>query len=48
MGETNSPSVAHVGYDIFPLLRVKFKIVTTRLTLVVKMLNLTLLSGEIS
>ena len=29
MGETNSPSVAHVGYDI-------------------KILNLTLLSGEIS
>jgi hypothetical protein len=25
MGETNSPSVAHVGYDISPLLRVKFK-----------------------
>ena len=24
MGETNSPSVAHVGYDISPLLRVKF------------------------
>jgi hypothetical protein len=24
MGETNSPSVAHVGYDIFPLSRVKF------------------------
>jgi len=37
MGETNSPSVAHVGYDISPLSRVKFKI-----------LNLTLLSGEIS
>ena len=32
MGETNSPSVAHVGYDISPLLRVKFKILTTRLT----------------
>jgi hypothetical protein len=28
MGETNSPSVAHVGYDIFPLLRVKLKILT--------------------
>ena len=27
MGETNSPSVAHVGYD-----KVKFKILTTRLT----------------
>ena len=26
MGETNSPSVAHVGYDISPLSRVKFKI----------------------
>jgi hypothetical protein len=24
MGETNSPSVAHVGYDITPLSRVKF------------------------
>ena len=24
MGETNSPLVAHVGYDISPLLRVKF------------------------
>jgi hypothetical protein len=24
MGETNSPSVAHVGYDISPLWRVKF------------------------
>jgi hypothetical protein len=26
MGETNSPSVVHVGYDISPLARVKFKI----------------------
>jgi hypothetical protein len=26
MGETNSPSVAHVGYDISPLSRAKFKI----------------------
>jgi hypothetical protein len=26
MGETNSPSVAHVGYDIFPLSRIKFLI----------------------
>ena len=26
MGETNSPSVVHVGYDISPLSRVKFKI----------------------
>jgi hypothetical protein len=25
MGETNSPSVAHVGYDISPLSRVEFK-----------------------
>jgi hypothetical protein len=25
MGETNSPSVAHVGYDISPLARVKLK-----------------------
>jgi hypothetical protein len=32
MGETNSPSVAHVGYDISPLSRVKFKILATRLT----------------
>ena len=37
MGETNSPLVAHVGYDISPFSRVKFKI-----------LHLTLLSGEIS
>ena len=28
MGETNSPSVAHVGYDISSLSRVKFKILT--------------------
>jgi hypothetical protein len=28
MGETNYPSVAHVGYDISPLSRVKFKILT--------------------
>jgi hypothetical protein len=32
MGETNYPSVAHVGYDISPLSRVKLKILTTRLT----------------
>jgi hypothetical protein len=38
MGETNSPSVAHVGYDISPLSRVKLKILTTS----------RLLSGEIS
>jgi hypothetical protein len=25
MGETNSPSVAHVGYNISPLSRVKLK-----------------------
>jgi hypothetical protein len=31
MGETNSPSVAHVGYDISPLSRVKFKDITTHL-----------------
>jgi hypothetical protein len=30
--ETNSRSVAHVGYDISPLLRVKLKILTTHLT----------------
>jgi hypothetical protein len=28
MGEANSPSVAHVGYDISPLSSVKFKILT--------------------
>jgi hypothetical protein len=28
MGETNSPSVAHVGYNISPLLRAKLKILT--------------------
>ena len=32
MGETNSPSVAHVGYDISILSRVKLKNLTTRLT----------------
>jgi hypothetical protein len=37
MGETNSPSVAHMGYDISPLS-----------WLVVKIFNLTLSSGEIS
>jgi hypothetical protein len=36
MGETNSPSVAHVGYHISPLSRVKLRF-----------LNVTLLSGEI-
>ena len=46
MGETNSPLVAHVGYDISPISRAKLKILTTRLT--VKIFNLTLLSGEIS
>jgi hypothetical protein len=40
MAETKSPSVAHVGYDISPLSRVKFKILL--------ILNLTLLSGQIS
>jgi hypothetical protein len=50
MGETNSnsPSVAHVGYDISPLLRVRFKFKPLALRLVVKLFNLTLLSGEIS
>jgi hypothetical protein len=33
MGDTNSPSVAHVGYDISPLSRVKLKILNTRLTI---------------
>jgi len=32
MGETNSPSVAHVGYNIFSLSKIKFKILTTPLT----------------
>ena len=32
MGETNSPSVAHVGCDISPFSRVKLKNLTTRLT----------------
>jgi hypothetical protein len=32
MGETNSPSVTHVGYDIFPLSGVKIKSLTTPLT----------------
>jgi hypothetical protein len=32
MGEANYPSVAHVGYDISPLTRAKFKILTTRVT----------------
>jgi hypothetical protein len=30
MGETNSPSLAHVGYDISPLKRVNLKFLTTR------------------
>jgi len=32
MGKINSPSVAHVGYVISPLSRVKLKILTTRMT----------------
>jgi hypothetical protein len=32
MGEANSPSVVHVGYDISSLLRVELKILATRLT----------------
>ena len=32
MGKTNSPSVAHVGYDVSPLSRVKFEMLTTRPT----------------
>jgi hypothetical protein len=32
MEETNFPSVAHVGYDISPLSRVKLKKLTNRLT----------------
>jgi hypothetical protein len=31
MGETNFPSVVHVGYDIYPLSRVKLKYITTNL-----------------
>jgi hypothetical protein len=31
MGEKNSPSVAHVGYDISPLSRVRLKKLTTHL-----------------
>jgi hypothetical protein len=31
MGETNSPSVAHVGYDISPLSRVKLKNLTYKM-----------------
>jgi hypothetical protein len=46
MGETNSPSVAHVGYDISPLSRVKFKILTTRLTEVEKYRNPRATEGE--
>ena len=42
MGETNSPSVAHVGYNISLLWRVKLKMLTTRLTACVKFVNLTL------
>jgi hypothetical protein len=30
MGETNSPLVAHVGYDISPLSTVEFKILTDK------------------
>jgi hypothetical protein len=44
MGETHSPSVAHVGYDISPLSRVKLKILTTRLTQYIKTLLSTVLS----
>jgi hypothetical protein len=29
MGETHSPSVAHVGYDISPLSRVELKFLIT-------------------
>ena len=32
MGEANSPSDVHVGYDISPLWRVRFIILITRLT----------------
>jgi hypothetical protein len=45
MGETNSPLVAHVGYDISPL---DSWIKNVNYSLVVKKFNLVLLSGEIS
>ena len=48
MGETNSPSVGHVGYDISPLSRVKLKILTTCLTACGYIFNLALLREEIS
>jgi hypothetical protein len=49
MGETNSPSVPYMGYDISDHsreLNLKFQPLAWRL--VVKFFNLTLLSGEIS
>jgi hypothetical protein len=48
MKETNSPLVAHVGYDISSLSRVKFKKqLPLALRLVVNIFNSTLLSGVI-
>jgi hypothetical protein len=48
MGETNSPSVAHVGYDISPLSRVKLKKnLTTRLFFVVLENGVAILSPSI-
>ena len=47
MGETNSPSVAHVGYDISPLSRVKLKNLTTRLFFVVLENGVAILSPSI-
>jgi hypothetical protein len=47
MGETNSPSASHVGYDISPLSKVKLKILSTRLTAwVEKYRNLRATEGE--
>ena len=36
MGETNSPSVAHVGCDISPLSRVKLKILKSHTSIVLQ------------
>ena len=48
MGETNSPSVAHVGYNISPSRELNLKYEPLAWRLVVKIFNLTLLSGETS
>ena len=52
MGETNSSSVAHVGYDISPLKRAKLKITTTSrqenlyISTSPKVINIILLYGK--